>query len=371
MIQIKAQRNGKLDLFISIAGPAVYLDNFAIKELAKGDPSRRQRFLAAMNRGGELLFSVANAAELTGFQGGSFSNVRSFLEEIGPRWFPVELNPHDVVTRELSGKKPDESCFSDKFMRDYMGYRAGNKPLEQNISTDFFRLGPIMDWLAPQRDSIARGKADLDEKLIKIIKEHRAKYDADPQWLDRAFRRLTADQAPRATFVYNNLIRTLILETKSYQLKRNDGIDFCHAVIASAFTSFATLDKSWKRRIDNLPKPNKLACIYYAQELDQMVDDINSSLDRIAFNRGLQLTTLVPQLQHVLLSRHERAYTPITPHNSFTAAALLSEPSLPFSAKLDLGNVPVLAEVGSNSERLLAYHRGPDQPNPEQQHSSS
>jgi hypothetical protein len=232
MIEIKAQQNGKLDLFISVAGPAVYLDNFAIKELAKGDASRRQRFLAAVNRGVQLLFSVANAAELTGFQGGSFTEVRTFLEGVGPHWFPVELDPYMVVKRELSGKKADESCFSNKFMRDYLRYRAGNKPLKQDISAEFFRLGPIMDWLAPQRDSIAKGKADLDDKLIRNIKDHRAKYEADPQWLESAFRALPACEYPPATFVYNNLIRTLILETKSYHLKRNDGIDFCQAVIS-------------------------------------------------------------------------------------------------------------------------------------------
>jgi hypothetical protein len=295
MIEIKAQQNGKLDLFISIAGPAVYLDNFAIKELAKGDTSRRRQFLAGVNRGAELLFSVANAAELTGFQDSSFREVRAFLEEIGPHWFPVELDPYMVVQRELSGKSADESCFSDKFMRDYLRYRAGNRPLEQNISAEFFRLGPIMDWLAPQRDSIAKGKADLDDKLVRKIKEHRARYEADPQWFEAAFRMLAADEAPRATFVYNNLIRTLILEIKGYHLKRNDGIDFCQAVIASAFTSFATLDKPWKRRIECLPKPNKMARIYYAQELDEMVADIDLALSRIALARGLQVTTLPPQ----------------------------------------------------------------------------
>src|ERR1700674_2014127 len=294
MIEVKAQQSGKLDLFISVAGAAVYLDNFAIKELAKGDASRRRRFLAAVNRGAELLFSVANAAELTGFQGGSFREVRAFLEEIGPHWFPVELDPHMVVKRELSGKKAEESCFSDKFMRDYLRRRAGNKPLKQNISAEFFRLGPIMDLLAPQRDSIARGKAELDDKLIRKIKEHRAKYEADPQWLEKAFP-LAAYEAPPATFAYNNLIRTLILETKSYHLKRNDGIDFCQAVVASAFTSFATLDKPWKRRIESLPKPNKMARIYYAQELDSMVADVDSALSRIALARGLQLTALTPQ----------------------------------------------------------------------------
>jgi hypothetical protein len=88
MIEIKAQQNGKLDLFISVTGPAVYLDNFAIKELAKGDALRRRRFLAAINRGSELLFSVANAAELTGFQEGSFREVRAFLEEVVHAGFP-------------------------------------------------------------------------------------------------------------------------------------------------------------------------------------------------------------------------------------------------------------------------------------------
>ena len=292
MIEIKKQHNGKLDLFISVNGPAVYLDNFAMKELAKGDASRRQRFLAAVNRGAELLFSVANAAELTGFQDGSFREVREFLEEIGPHWFPVELNPYVVVERELSGRRSDQSCFSDKFMRDYLRYRSGGRPLKENVSKDFFRLGPIMDWLAPQRDSIARGKADMDKKLIGTIGEHRAKYEADPQWLETAFPALPGTATPPATFVYKNLIRTLILESKGYRLTRNDGIDFCQAVIASAFTSFATLDKPWKRRIESLPKPNNMARIYYAQELDSMVADIDSALSRIALVRGSQLTTL-------------------------------------------------------------------------------
>jgi hypothetical protein len=294
MIEVKKQQNGKLDLFISVTGPAVYLDNFAIKELAKGDASRRQRFLAVFNRGSELLFSAANAAELSGFQDGSFTAVKAFLDEIGPHWFPVELDPYIIVKRELSGKKSDESCFSDKFMRDYLRYRSDGKPLKQNISADFFRLGAFMEWLAPQRDSIAKGKAEMDEALIKKIKEHRMKYEDNPQWLEMAFPGLEAHNTPPATFVYKNLIRTMILETKSYHLKRNDGIDFCHAVIASAFTSFATLDKSWKRRIESLPKPNKMARTYYSRELDSMVADIYRALDRIALARGMHLTTLRP-----------------------------------------------------------------------------
>ena len=57
-----------------------------------------------------------------------------------------------------------------------------------------------------------------------------------------------------------------------------DGIDFCQAVIGAAFSSVATLDKKWKRRVEMMPKPNKLARIYYSPELDRLVDDIESAV---------------------------------------------------------------------------------------------
>jgi len=54
-----------------VEGVAIYLDNFAIIDLAKGDPARRARFVRAIRDGGaELLFSVGNAVELLGPEGG-------------------------------------------------------------------------------------------------------------------------------------------------------------------------------------------------------------------------------------------------------------------------------------------------------------
>jgi hypothetical protein len=81
---------------------------------------------------------------------------------------------------------------------------------------------------------------------------------------------------------YVNLVRTIIVNARAYKLKDSDGADFCHAVMASAFASVATLDKHWKRRIDSLPKPNRLARIYYGPELDAMVTDIERWLDNAA-----------------------------------------------------------------------------------------
>ncbi len=57
-----------------------------------------------------------------------------------------------------------------------------------------------------------------------------------------------------------------------------DGIDFCQAVIGSAYASVATLDKNWKRRIEALPKPNGLAPIYYEATLDKLVEDLEADV---------------------------------------------------------------------------------------------
>jgi hypothetical protein len=114
----------------------------------------------------------------------------------------------------------------------------------------------------------------MDAALIKRIGEHRAAFERSPAWLDQHFPALPFSPSNPATFRYVNLIRNLLTSAKAQRIKRGDGLDFCHAVIGTAFASVATLDKHWKRRVESLPKPNGLAPIYYEPELDQMVTDV-------------------------------------------------------------------------------------------------
>jgi hypothetical protein len=146
-------------------------------------------------------------------------------------------------------------------------------------SEDFFRLGPVLEWVIPQRDSIRAGTSEMDGALIKKIAGYRSQYELDSSWLERTFPQLPFNPAMPATFVYVNLIRDLILEAKGYQLKKNDGLDFCHTVIAVSFASVAALDKQWKRRVANLPKPNGVAPVFCANELDTMVDLMESQMN--------------------------------------------------------------------------------------------
>ena len=85
MIRVTARVDGRPFTFnATVSGLAIYLDSWALIDLAEGDPSRRKRFVATLQSGAELLFSVTNVAELSGPQGQSIDIVRNFLDEIGP-----------------------------------------------------------------------------------------------------------------------------------------------------------------------------------------------------------------------------------------------------------------------------------------------
>ena len=292
MITVTPDSKELFGMRASVNGPLVFLDLFAIKDLAKGDPDRRRRFLATLDRGVEVMFSISNAAELSGPQDSSFSKIRSFLDEIGTHWFPAEFDPYVCMQREKKLLDPAACCFSEGLLKTFAATRINRSPeiqivdLPKSMPSDFFRLGAFMDWLSPKRADIMMRKAELGSRLKDQIMEHWRKYKKDPTWLEHKFPKLPFKAAYPATFVHVNLVRLLILEAKSRAIMPNDGIDFGQAVIASAYASIATLDKHWKRRVEMLPKPNSIAKIYYQQELDKMVSDIETYLDNLSLRRA-------------------------------------------------------------------------------------
>lgn len=280
MMTAKAGSDCPLVVDASLKGVAVYLDNFALIEFAKGDRARRQRLVSAFYKGADLAFSVTNAAELVGPQGQQVAELKAFLDEIGPNWFPLQLNAHSVVMRELEGHAPGDSCVAEDFMKQYfaartVGYTRGSGKII-NLSESFFSLGAVLDWLAPERARILENAEQFDQIISQRINNYRLNFERDASSLDQRFPAVVFDPKKPAVFAYLNLIRTLVLEAKQYKLKKGDGLDFCHAVMGSAFASVAALDKHWKRRVDGLPQPNQLARIYYEPQLDEMVDVIES-----------------------------------------------------------------------------------------------
>jgi hypothetical protein len=252
----------------------VYLDNDSLIELARRDADRRVRFLSAIARRGTLLFSLANAIEIAGPQGDSAEAVRDLLDGIGPHWIPLELNPWKVAEREQQ-VGPERAPVSEAFMVAYFQRRAydlspeGSKVLD--LSSAFFRLGAVLDWAQEERDTIRADAEKIDEALRVRLGELRQEFEKEPTSLDRAFPPIPYDPRWPAAFVFSHLMRTLVREARAFQFKEHDSFDLCHAVVAAGYGSVATLDKQWKRRIEELPRPNELAKIYYRRQVDDLV----------------------------------------------------------------------------------------------------
>lgn len=270
--------DGKPVIVAETKGCGVYLDNDSLIDLAKGSTSRRQEFVHALQRKGTLLFSWANAVELAGPQGASADAARAFLDSVGPHWIPLELDPWTVVEREKAGLTA-QAAVSCKFMEAYFQERtsplpqAGSEVLDLSPGT-FFRLGVVLDWVQENRDCIRQKAVQIDGALQERLKKLRADYKGDPKSLDQLLPPCQFDEHRPATFVLAHLQRVLVGEAKSFQFKQHDGLDFCHAVLAAAYGSLVTLDKQWKRRVEELPRPHHLARTYYRPELDQLVETL-------------------------------------------------------------------------------------------------
>jgi hypothetical protein len=283
MLATIAASQDRVTVRATVRRVGVYLDNHSIISLARGDRDRRERFIGSLHRGADLLFSPTNAAEIIGPQYQSSQDaIRAFLDAIGPNWFPIEgTDVMAVVEREAAGADRSSACMSTLFMNYFFAGRNIQLYGEQRldlVEPDFFRLGFVLDWLGPQRSQIRQTLSDFDEVLSAKLAQLRAAYDRNRSGFDALLPEPRYDESHPATFVWNGLLRRLVIESKAYRYKKGDGADLCHSIVSSAFATFATLDKQWKRRVTSLPRPNRLARIYYEPELDQLVADLEAAL---------------------------------------------------------------------------------------------
>jgi hypothetical protein len=161
--------NDPINIRATVNGLPIYLDNHSYIQLAGRDEARRRRFIETVTLGGDLLFSVSNAAEISRSQGDSAQRILAFLDEIGAHWFPVELDSYEVTRRELHENKSGGDAFvSRSFVRNVLALRGTDRL--NDPPHDLFRLSFIFDgWLHPQRQSIADGLSQLDQALIQRI----------------------------------------------------------------------------------------------------------------------------------------------------------------------------------------------------------
>jgi hypothetical protein len=287
MLSIDAGKDGLPQVVAQLSGVAVYLDNWAIIELANFDPKRRECFVVALRSCGSLLFSFTNSIELGDAEGEPAKRIRAFLDEIGAHWIPLELNPWTVAKREASGQTEPTPCISVVFIETFFKDRLyelspeGSKVVD--LSADnFFKMSSAMKWANGQKEQTRKNAIEIDDTLIGRVAADHSEYKKDPSSLDKICPPVQYSNGAPGRFALLHLLRQLVVEANRFSLKKGDGRDLCHAVLGSAYGSIAALDKHWKRRVEALPKPNALAHIYSANELDQLVNDLESAARSVA-----------------------------------------------------------------------------------------
>ncbi len=254
----------------------VYLDQWAIIDLAVRKADLRKRFIDAIHAGrGPLLFSIANLWEIGGPQQASKSAVSTFLSDIGPHWIPVN-GVGEVLKREASSELPQPT--SSDFLADYVLERRNDKNAA-GCSIDprdpsFFDLGRVAHWVKSGPDPVTVDS--VHGELCSMINMMRARYESgDPVFDGVAEESLVAGQ--RTTYVFRQLTLMMIQDAKSNPVTKHDFADLCHAIMALSFGLIVTLDKKWRDRAKAVKHRDKLARVYYAPELEQFVADLESA----------------------------------------------------------------------------------------------
>jgi len=242
--------------------PSIYLDQDSLSDLAT-TPNRRARFIGTFQKKGTLLFSWTNALDLSGPQGRSAVLIKSFLDELGAHWIPLEINPWRVERKE-SGAEPSSGtpCVSESFLRAYYPHIHG----------DPLTLGKIVDLINQDRDKFLTESERLKHEAYLTVASWRARYNVNPAGLDRFLPSLRYNPEQPATFILREMERLVTREAKSHKWKPNDGVDFMHAIVSAAYGDFVLLDKHWKARVSKVAPPRSYPWLYYRFELDDFLE---------------------------------------------------------------------------------------------------
>ena len=249
------------------------MDNDALCGLATPG-ELRDRFIAALRSQGTLLFSGENAIELP-----ANHNVQSFLDDVGPEWAPLPLNPWAVAQPDRAGAGASASASESIATSHCQQSSAEVSPrvgVVRDQSADTHRrLGEAVLWVRGNAGAV-RDFQKLSEAVCKRVEEDCLDYGKEPASLETIAPSVPFLRECPVHFALNHLLRALMVESRASQLRERDGVDLCRAVMAVSYARVAMLDVAWKRRVEGLPRPHELAEVYCAGELGVFVDRFES-----------------------------------------------------------------------------------------------
>ncbi|MGD0263651.1 MAG: hypothetical protein ABSD47_01695 [Candidatus Methylomirabilota bacterium] len=269
MITVRA-KGQDYDFELSTEPPSIYLDHWALRRLSE-DSGLSRRFLFAFKHRATLMFSVMNAAEIARDASPQRAQqVRDFLKELGPHWFPMTIDPFRIINAEDTGKTPDglAPCASVEFLTDsHFAARLATGPVSLAHVVDL-TYGAGGDDLRKVTD---RRTAQLQEEL----QAWRDEYAKNPKALDNKFPLLKFDATKPMRAIYNGLVRYAIRDT--FTLNDNHARDLCHAMVSVRCAQMVTLDAHWAEQVRKLKLPPDFVQVYSEADLGRFLADLEDA----------------------------------------------------------------------------------------------
>jgi hypothetical protein len=250
--------------------PLIYLDHWAIRRLSER-AQLEDRFFAAFKHRGTVMFSLMNVTEIARDASPQrATEIRRFLERLGPHWVPMTIDPMRLIDAEDRGKTPDgvHPCVSAGFLSD--------PKFAQRLTTGAVSLAHVVDLTrGADGDAIRHDTSRQAAELVKSLQEWRDGHETDPGALDGKYPVLPFDPHKPMRPIYHGLARLTI--TNGFRLTENHARDLFHALAAVRCAEMVTLDAHWVGQVRKLKLPADFVKLYSEAELDQFLGDLESA----------------------------------------------------------------------------------------------
>ena len=259
MIEIIQGASGPV-LRMMRTSPSAYLDTCGLREIAE-TPALFARFTQLLReKHGTLVLSHHSVGELAGQDPRHAHAVGKLVDAVAPQLYFLRAEPSQVFLEEIEVGKGTRRDSPD-----------GDIQSAMNIARVIQASGGQCGWGTPYHTiELVERVENLSQKCraygLRAVADMVALYkqleQKEPHYLHARRRRKQPRWATKA------LVRTLLRSYASNPKqtpRSNDGIDFMHAVVPSAYCNFVVLDGPWSQRVQQATNMIRNALITEAQ----------------------------------------------------------------------------------------------------------
>ena len=230
--------------------PAVYLDTWAICNLAE-DAKIGSRFREALlEAGGTLVFSSLNFVDFAGMDDPRhMEQAAEFIGSIAPQMFFSHFDPFIVCKREfevMTGNTK-ESPAGDPELLAAFAAAAGNSSMRQAVIEWFRAMYRARKSLRADRDGMA-------QSLFAGIEGLRARIADEPGVAEDLRQPVRNADRPRSTLALLRVFIAQMEADRSLPKTANNAIDFLHSVVPAAYCRYVLVDAQWFARLNRAKK---------------------------------------------------------------------------------------------------------------------